>query len=156
MEAKEDYKHHYDKKTRSRIFKVGRKVNILLPTDHNKLLLQWKGSYDVVEVLNRINYKADVNGKKKVLHANLLKLYIPRDDSDQTGDTDEVDAAASVAIIEPGDEDGVVDDKRLLDLLNVRQRETYNNVNVSPDLSPGQIKDVWCLLEEFQDIFNEQ
>ena len=65
MEAKEDYKHHYDKKTRSRIFKVGQKVNILLPTDHNKLLLQWKGPYEVVEVLNRMDYKVDVTARRK-------------------------------------------------------------------------------------------
>ena len=120
MEVQEDYKHHYDKKTRSRIFKVGQKVNILLPTDHNKLLLQWKGPYEVVEVLNRMDYKVDADGRKKVFHANLLKLYIPRDDSEPTGDTDGVNAAASLAIIEPGDENGAVDDEGLLDLLNER------------------------------------
>ena len=54
----------------------------------------------------------DVDGKKKVFHANLLKLYIPLDDSKPTGEADGVNAAASVAIIKPGDEDGVVDDER--------------------------------------------
>ena len=156
MEAKEDYKYHYDKKTRSRIFKVGKKVNILLPTDHNILLLQWKGPYKVVEVLKRMDYKVDVDGKKKVFHANLLKLCISRDDSEPTGDAGGVDAAASVAIIEPGNEDRAVDDKGLLDLLNVCQRETYKNVNVSPDLTPEQVNDVRSRLEDFQDIFTEQ
>ena len=36
-------KHHYDKKARNQQFKVGQKVLLLLPTDSNKLVLQWKG-----------------------------------------------------------------------------------------------------------------
>ena len=31
-------------------------------TDSNTLLLQWKGLYKVVEVVNRMDYKKDVNG----------------------------------------------------------------------------------------------
>ena len=103
-----------------------------------------------------MDYKVDVDGKRKVFQANLLKLYIPRDDSEPTGETDGVDAAASVAIIEPGDKDGAVDDKGLLDLLNVRQRESYKNVIVSADLTPEQVNDVRSPLEDFQDIFTEQ
>lgn len=35
----------YDKRTRSRKFDVGDKVQILLPTESDKLLLQWQGPY---------------------------------------------------------------------------------------------------------------
>ena len=66
-----------------------------------------------------MNYKLNVDSKKKVFHAKLLKLYIARDDSEPK-DVGGVDAAASEAIIESDDEDGAVDDKGLLDLLNVR------------------------------------
>ena len=41
-EAQGRQKHHYDKKARNRQFKVGQKVLVLLPTDSNKLVLQWK------------------------------------------------------------------------------------------------------------------
>ena len=54
--AQGEFKHHYDKKTKKRSFEVGQKVVVLLPTD-NKLLLQWKGPYEVVEVLNRMDYR---------------------------------------------------------------------------------------------------
>ena len=51
-------------------------------------------------------------------------LHTPRRLRTQQVESDGVVAAASVAIIEP-DDDGVVDDEGLLDLLNLRQRETY-------------------------------
>ena len=61
-----------------------------------------------------------------------MKLYIPRDDSELTGEADGVDAAASVAIIKPGDKDGVVDDEGLLDVLNVRQQKTCKTSTLVP------------------------
>ena len=50
----------------------------------------------------------------------------------------------------------MVDDEGLLDLLNVCQRSTYKNVNVSPDLAPEPVNDVRSLLKDFQDVFTEQ
>ena len=55
-------KAYYDRRARSRKFDVEDKVLLLLPTDSNKLLLQWKGPYEVVEVVNRMDYTVDVNG----------------------------------------------------------------------------------------------
>ena len=49
-------KAYYDRRARSRKFDVGDKVLLLLPTDSNKLLLEWKGPYEVVEVVNRMDY----------------------------------------------------------------------------------------------------
>ena len=49
-------KTYYDKRARSHKFDVGDKVLLLLPTESNKLLLQWKGPYEIVEVLNRMDY----------------------------------------------------------------------------------------------------
>lgn len=40
---------YYNRKARERNFKVGEKVLLLLPTDTNKLLLQWKGPFEVKE-----------------------------------------------------------------------------------------------------------
>ncbi|XP_077867182.1 uncharacterized protein LOC144356200 [Saccoglossus kowalevskii] len=41
--AKVRYKRYYDRKARYRKFQPGDKVLVLLPTDHNKLLMQWQG-----------------------------------------------------------------------------------------------------------------
>ena len=77
-QAQGQYKHHYDKKSKRREFKAGDKVTVLLPTDTNRLLLQWKGPYEVKEVVNELDYKVKVNGKAKVYHANLLRHYEER------------------------------------------------------------------------------
>ena len=71
-------KAYYDRRARSRKFDVEDKVLLLLPTDSNKLLLQWKGPYKVVEVVNRMDYKIDVNGVVSTYHANMLKQYVER------------------------------------------------------------------------------
>ena len=67
-----------NRRARSRKFDVGDKVLLLLPTDSNKLLLQWIGPYEVVEVVNKIDYKKDVNGVVSTYHANMLKQYVER------------------------------------------------------------------------------
>ena len=69
----------YDRNAKVRKFKPGDKVLVLLPTDHNKLLMQWKGPYDISEVVGLNDYKVKVKGKTKVYHANLLKKYLEQD-----------------------------------------------------------------------------
>lgn len=57
---------------------------LLLPKDSNQLLLQWKGPlllqlkgpYEIAEVVNRIDYKIDVNGMVNMYHANMLNQYV--------------------------------------------------------------------------------
>ncbi|XP_070192575.1 uncharacterized protein [Littorina saxatilis] len=71
-------KHYYDRKAVNRKFTPGNKVLILLPTDHNKLLMQWKGPYEVEAVVGINDYKVNVGKKSKIYHANLLKLYVER------------------------------------------------------------------------------
>ena len=43
------YKKYYNRKSRRRHLKVGNKILVLLPTKTNKLLMSWKGPYEVVE-----------------------------------------------------------------------------------------------------------
>ena len=101
----------------------------------------------MIEVINHMDYKINMEGKHKIFHANLLKLYTPRDDDDV--------AAAGIAVLEVSDNDGVVDDESLLNLPNTEQKETYRDVNVCPELTEEQKREVWDLLEEFQDIFSD-
>ena len=58
---------------------------ILLPTDHNKLLMQWKGPFEVSSVVGLNDYKVKVKGKEKVYHANLLKKYFEREETTAEG-----------------------------------------------------------------------
>ena len=72
--AQSEQKHQYNKKSKNRQFKVKHKVLVLLPTEHNKLTLQWRGAYVVEEVVNRLDFKVEVNNKIKIYHDNLLKM----------------------------------------------------------------------------------
>ena len=66
----------YDKHARSHKFDVGDKVLLLLPSESNKVLLQWNGQYEVFEAVNMMNYKIDVRGVVNTYPANMLKLYV--------------------------------------------------------------------------------
>ncbi|XP_068235502.1 uncharacterized protein [Palaemon carinicauda] len=50
------YKHYYDRRCRPRSLQVGDQVLILLPTDSNKLLMQWKGPFNVENIVGRNDY----------------------------------------------------------------------------------------------------
>ena len=72
------YQHYYNRKAKSRSFKVGSKVLLLLPTDKNKLLLQWKGPFVIESVVGINDYGIRVGDKVKTFHANMLKEYVDR------------------------------------------------------------------------------
>ena len=75
---------------------------VLLPTEHNNLTLQWKGPYEVTEVVNRLDHKVRIHGKTKVYHANLLKRYFERNDNLMgTSTLKQGTDVAGVAVIDP-------------------------------------------------------
>ena len=51
------YKKHYDKKAKSRCLKVGEQVLILLLTESNKFLMQWRGPYTVASCVGANDYR---------------------------------------------------------------------------------------------------
>ena len=83
MKANQRYKKYYNQRTRHRQLKPGDTVLILLPTDQNKLLLQWKGPFKVLNRIAKYDYSIDVNGKSRTFHINMLKEYIQRKSEDQ-------------------------------------------------------------------------
>ena len=103
-------KHYYGRKSKVRKFQPGEKVLVPLPTDHNKLLMQWKGPFEVSSVVGLNDYKVKVKSKGKVYHANLLKKYFEREETTVEGEVavgagatsidDAVDCAAKVDEVE--------------------------------------------------------
>jgi hypothetical protein len=73
IKAQQTQKKHFDKKARVRVFKAGDKALLLLPTDENKLLMQWKGPFDILERVNGHNYRIQLPGRVRLFHANMLK-----------------------------------------------------------------------------------
>ncbi|KAK3711512.1 hypothetical protein QZH41_016430, partial [Actinostola sp. cb2023] len=78
--SQERYKHYYDRRAKPSSFHAGDHVLVRIPTNNNKLLMQWKGpyTYTIESVVGLYDYKVRVKGKVKTYHANLLKLYIKR------------------------------------------------------------------------------
>ena len=60
----------YNRRSRFRKLKVGEKV-LLLPTNANKLLMHWKGPYEVLEKVGELDYKIKIKGKVKMFHINV-------------------------------------------------------------------------------------
>ena len=79
-------KRYYDRKARNKDLKVGDRALLLLPTDHNKILLHWKVPFKVVGKVGEVDYKIEMpTGKIKTFHANMLKRYYERDEVPVTG-----------------------------------------------------------------------
>ena len=69
------YKRHYDRKSKPRRLEVGDQVLILLPTDSNKLLMQWRGPYIVESRVGANDYRVKMGSKRKIYHINMLKKF---------------------------------------------------------------------------------
>lgn len=55
---------------------VGEKVLVLLPTASNKLLMQWKGPFTIVEKVEKVDYKIDIGGKLKTFSPTCLNCML--------------------------------------------------------------------------------
>ena len=83
VEAVEECKALYDKKSAVREFGVNDLVWTSLPGLDHKLKEVWSGPWEVVERLNKVNYWVKLvngKGKAKVVHVNTLKRYLERDE----------------------------------------------------------------------------
>jgi len=130
-------KKFYDVKGKDRKFKVGDKVLLLLPTDMNKLLMQWKGPFEIMEYRNDNNYRVNLNGRLKLFHANMLKKYVERKIAEEV-------ELFNAAVVEDSHEVEIGEIPELVD----EQQENFKNVNINPQLSDEQ-KEVTSLLSEF-------
>ena len=84
---------YYNRKTRQRKLQVGDSILLLLPTEHNKLTLAWRGPYKVVGVVGEVDYRIEIDsGKVKTYHINMLKRYHHRDGNkpDKTRNDDDI------------------------------------------------------------------
>lgn len=150
QKSKERYKKNYDKKAKSRYFKVGDFVLLLLPTDNNKLLMQWKGPFKVVERVGQTDYKIDMNGRLRLFHVNLLKKYYVREE--QMPDS-RIPLASCVVLESEETEDS--SNEHLLHLLPMKATESFADVKVNCSLASDQLESINTVLNEFQDVLTD-
>ena len=79
LTAQKKYKKHFDKSAGLRTLDIGERALVMLPTDHNKLLLRWKGHYQIVEKIGVCDYRIKIGKHHRLFHINMLKKYIDRE-----------------------------------------------------------------------------
>ena len=158
QKAQHKGKHYYDRKAKVRRFAQGDKVLILLPTDHNKLLMQWKGPFEISAVVGLSDYKVCVKGKERVYHANLLKKYFEREDSVPVGAVAvEVNADLSKSGHVKSEEEEVdpVDGVDFLEIGGYVAKESIKDVATGDNLTDEERAEFIYLASQFQSLFTE-
>ena len=147
------YKKYYDTRTKDRKFVKGDRVLVLLPTDSNKLLLQWKGPFKVTQKVGRQDYRIDQHGKVKIYHANLLRKYVERTE-DVTEERTSAGSCLEIlnaAILEIGKDDELIDGE----LPPIEQTETVNDVQIGQTGSDSNAAKVQELINGFSDVLTD-
>ena len=148
------YKRYYDRKAGRRTLKVGDKALVLLPTDTNKLLMAWKGPFEVVEKLSPLDYRINRKGKVSTFHINMLKQYIERnEDQDQA----QVQTCAVSLIDLTSDEQGeTMEGVSTIEYMPSQEAQEGHQVNINPSLSTEEQSQVRSLVQEFSGTFTEK
>jgi hypothetical protein len=141
---------YYNKSARARTMNVGDKILVLLPTDSNKLLMQWKDPFCVTRKLNKIDYQVDVAGKLNTFHVNLLKRYIDRENGEYDTSQSNEDAVISTAVLDCSSEE----QEDVDEIPSSGKKERVDDVDINPDLAPEDHMKVISLLNKFADVLN--
>lgn len=146
------YRRLYNRKSRTKNLKAGDKVLVLLPTKNNKLLLQWKGPFNVIEKIGTLDYRIQVHDKTKVFHANMLKLYFDRSDACSS-----VASLIGVSVIDVQCEDeSRIDKDMLVETPSSVSTETFSDCKISPDLKPEEVRQLTDLLQQYSDVLSDK
>ena len=152
------YKHYADSKAKDRQFKQGDEVLLLLPTESNKLIMQWQGPFKIVEKLNSLDYRVRVKDKVKTYHGNMLKKYFRRQTVDMSENAAEM--VSCVSVIEPETDTDDIEQTEYIAGTELHfpvylAKETVSDVKVNPDLDKDQSDEIHALLERFPDVFTD-
>lgn len=139
------YKKYYDKKARNRALSAGDRVLILLPTDNNKLLMQWRGPYPVMARKGEVDYAVDIGHATRLFHINMLKKYEERDPTTASGE------GIQCALVTP--DEGEWEDR--LPLLRIERVEDSRDVAMADGLTERQRRQAQTLVKEFEVVFSD-
>ena len=142
------YKRHYDRKAKPRRLEVGDRVLILLPTDSNKLLMQWRGPYTV----GANDYRVKLAFKMETYQVNMLKKYISREHEENMVLVDYTDGA-TVAVAGVIHQDVDPELGEVPDLEGHRQREGVHDVKLGDELPEDQRRVLKDLVRRYPDVF---
>ena len=132
-------------KAKARAFKEGEKVLVLLPTNHNKMLLKWFGPYSITKKVREHDYLVETDkGVQKLFHVNLLRKFVERQDCTIAG--------ASVSVMTDEDTDF---EKVELFPVPVQPSETIADVKYHESLSLSQKIEAETVLSKHSKILSD-
>ena len=154
------YKAYSDTKAKDRQFKRGDEVLLLLPNDKNKLLMQWKGLFTVVDKINPFDYKVSIKGKIKTYHGNMLQRYYRRHDNGDSEQATVIETLSCVSVIEDDEIESEVcketDNKGVsMQFPSYTANKSISDAQVCKELSPENQEEIAKLLTEFSDVFTD-
>lgn len=157
QKSQKRYKHYYDRRAKPLTFQVGDSVLVLLPTNNNKLLMQWKGPYTVESVVALNDYQVRMNGKLKTMHANLLKQYTKREPLKPN--TSQISGAferVGVSVVHKDEltENDEIDDN-LLELHVCKPRESPGDVQFGPELPTAVKQQLQDIVHKYSMVFTD-
>ena len=150
---KKKQKGYFDKKSKVRELELDQKVLVLLPSNSNKLLAEWKGPYRVIEKVSPVDYKIQINRRtEKIFHINMLKVFHERA-KDESERHEAIQCLDIVCSIEDSynEDDGV----ETTCMPTGNQKETVKDVNISSDLLTEQNLEVGEMIHSFSDVFTD-
>ncbi|XP_037505621.1 uncharacterized protein LOC119381945 [Rhipicephalus sanguineus] len=139
-QAGERYKRYYDRGAKAKILHPGDQALLLLPTEHNKLAMKWKGPYTIRERKGEVDYVVEIGDGAKTFHANMLKKYHTREPEPGT-------PVPTVAAIASGQ--GVP-------MWPWEERGDYRDVAASDKLSAQRATELKALISRHKDVFSER
>ncbi|BFZ23001.1 hypothetical protein BsWGS_26040 [Bradybaena similaris] len=146
-----------NQKSKLRTLASGDKVLVLLPEKSNRLLVSWKGPYNVIEPVTPVDYLVDINNKPKVFHINMLRQYLERPEFLQQiiedNIPDNIQQANSVIILP---ESSSPDDlPTLIEFPSVLQKQTFRDVNIAHNLNQDEYGKLADLVSQFGKVFSD-
>ena len=172
--SQDRYRKYYDRKTKPRQYQVGDEVLLLLPSDANKLLMQWKGPYPIVAKKSNMDYTIDFGNRQKTFHINMLKKYVRRSDYFQDEKDMHVDGKITAGLKihtpemfqitctsviedepEPYEMGSSELDRELIQLPTVKSKENFRDVHINSDLTKDQHSQIKRLVYSYSDILTD-
>lgn len=150
-EARAKYKGYYDRKSSNRKLKQGDLALILLPTDKNKMIMQWKGPFLVLTRRNEVDYELDMGGRTKTFHINMLKKYEEREGSRQ----EQAVCNAAASTHEMNDSRHDTEEDGHIPMLSLTKQQGWQDVVINGKLERDKSCEARELIKDFSDIFSD-
>jgi hypothetical protein len=134
-------KFYYDQHATDRRLVAGQKALLLMPSSPYKMEATWTGPVMVVRVVDDYNYEVQLENRKQIFHANMLKPYD--------------DGSSPIGMVISADDES--NDDELPTTVETGDDSNMEGVfNIGNQLTDVQRKRLLALLAEFHDVFTER